>query len=211
MNVGKCVLKAFWECKKLTMNKNALKMIMIEATAAVKDKPDETADSDTDSSEEEAEPPMEKKVPESIGVTPEKPKERSLSIRKDFRNKSVSQASLRDENAMRTTTNFKSSKPLISLQTIGQSGQLKCECGICEQCTGRSRTSFKVTKDLPQRKPPRISIISAPNGNKANATYYNGFKIDPKVTNDGQFGKPPLSNQFPIQPYAVPSHVASKD
>ena len=36
MNVGKCVLKAIWECKKLLLNKNRLKEIMIEAQSAVK-------------------------------------------------------------------------------------------------------------------------------------------------------------------------------
>ena len=69
MNVGKCVLKAIWECKKLLLNKNALKQIMIEAQAAVKEeKPENDSDEGT-SSEEEAEPPTSanaKKVIEKI-------------------------------------------------------------------------------------------------------------------------------------------------
>ena len=58
MNVGKYVLKAFWECKKLLLNKNRLKEIMMEAQSAVKQHGDDEADSEgCSSSEEEAEPP----------------------------------------------------------------------------------------------------------------------------------------------------------
>ena len=52
MHVGKCVLKAIWECKKLLLNKNALKQIMLEAQSAVKDEKQENS-SDEGSSEEE--------------------------------------------------------------------------------------------------------------------------------------------------------------
>ena len=58
MNVGKYVLKAFWECKKLLLNKSMLKQIMLEAQASIKN--NKTDDDDSDggtSSEEVAEPP----------------------------------------------------------------------------------------------------------------------------------------------------------
>lgn len=57
MNVGKYVLKAFWECKKLFLNKGLLKQISAEAQSQVTQK---EGDGDSDegcSSSEEAEPP----------------------------------------------------------------------------------------------------------------------------------------------------------
>jgi hypothetical protein len=36
MNVGKYVLKAFWQCKKLSLNKNLLKELAAEAMSQIK-------------------------------------------------------------------------------------------------------------------------------------------------------------------------------
>ena len=41
MNVGKCVLKAIWEVKKLMLNKNLLKQMAAEAQSKVKVTDDE--------------------------------------------------------------------------------------------------------------------------------------------------------------------------
>lgn len=52
-NVGKYVLKAIWECKKLELNKNLLKQVMDEASKTAKLSPDDGEDSDGCSSSEE--------------------------------------------------------------------------------------------------------------------------------------------------------------
>lgn len=59
INIGKYVLKAFWQCKKLTMNKSLLKQIAAEAQSQIKQKGDEDADSDEgcSSTEDEMEIP----------------------------------------------------------------------------------------------------------------------------------------------------------
>jgi len=61
-NVGKYVLKAFWEVKKLDMNKNLMRQITEEAAInrTSTQNEDECDDSDS-SSEEEAEPPTSNK------------------------------------------------------------------------------------------------------------------------------------------------------
>lgn len=58
MNVGKYVLQAFWEIKKLILNKNLLKEITAEAQSLTKVTNDEENDSDgCSSSEEDIDPP----------------------------------------------------------------------------------------------------------------------------------------------------------
>ena len=56
MNVGKSLLKAFWETKKLFLNKNLLKQISAEAQSQVRHKEGDE-DSEGCSSSEEADPP----------------------------------------------------------------------------------------------------------------------------------------------------------
>jgi hypothetical protein len=51
--VGKYVLKAIWECKKLELNKNLLKQIMDEASKTAKLSNDDGEESDGCSSSEE--------------------------------------------------------------------------------------------------------------------------------------------------------------
>ena len=66
MNVGRYVLKAFWECKKLFLNKNLLKQISAEAQSQVRHKEGEGESDEGCSSSEEADPPpsAKKKAPE---------------------------------------------------------------------------------------------------------------------------------------------------
>ena len=52
INVGKYVLKAIWEVKKLMLNKNLLKQIAAEAQSKVKVTDDDNQDSDCGSSSE---------------------------------------------------------------------------------------------------------------------------------------------------------------
>ena len=63
MNVGKYVLKAIWEVKKLELNKTLLKQINDEASKHAKiNQADDTGDSDgCSSSEEDAELPTSSK------------------------------------------------------------------------------------------------------------------------------------------------------
>ena len=70
MNVGKYVLKAFWECKKLFLNKNLLKQISAEAQSQVKEFNDEGDSDDECSSSEEEEPPkpVKKSEPDRFDV-----------------------------------------------------------------------------------------------------------------------------------------------
>ena len=58
MNVGKYVLQAFWEVKKLELNKVLLRQITEEANSQVKNEnEDEGSDEGCSSSEEDTEPP----------------------------------------------------------------------------------------------------------------------------------------------------------
>lgn len=54
-NVGRCVLKAMWEVKKLELNKNLLKQITEEATKGARASADDGDESDGCSSSEEDE------------------------------------------------------------------------------------------------------------------------------------------------------------
>ena len=87
MYVGKNILKTIWECKKLMLNKNALKQIMMEAQAAIKEEKDDGYDSETGSSEEDAEPPTSanaKKVIEKIIEDNQSPSPRKDQTLTDF-------------------------------------------------------------------------------------------------------------------------------
>lgn len=56
INVGKYILKALWECKKLSMNKNLLREITMEALSLTKnqnDKDSDCSDKGCSSSEDE--------------------------------------------------------------------------------------------------------------------------------------------------------------
>ena len=81
MNVGKYVLRAFWEVKKLELNKNLLKELTEAANSRAKRSNDEDDDTGCDSSSEEAEPPtLNKKaiqeIEEAASPSPKKPSER---------------------------------------------------------------------------------------------------------------------------------------
>ena len=76
-NVGKYCLKAFWEIRKLELNKSLIKEIQEEAKNNVRHKEDDNDDSEgCSSSEEEAEPPTSSKkamlIIKETDVSPER-------------------------------------------------------------------------------------------------------------------------------------------
>jgi hypothetical protein len=61
MNVGKYVLQAFWETKKLEFNKGLLRQMNEEALTNAKPEKEEGEESDSSSSEEDIIPPTSNK------------------------------------------------------------------------------------------------------------------------------------------------------
>ena len=69
MNVGKYVLEAIWELKKLELNKNLLKQVTEEANMFIKNQADGDGGDDSDgcsSNDEEMQIPEKKKVMDII-------------------------------------------------------------------------------------------------------------------------------------------------
>jgi hypothetical protein len=119
-NVGIYVLKAFWEVKKLLLNKNKMKEVSAEAMATAKTSNDDDPDSEgCDSSEEEGELQASATAKKAIEVIQgeKSPGTRGCHDRNDNNGDSPSLSSpvLTD----RKVTEFPSqSKPVITLQMI---------------------------------------------------------------------------------------------
>lgn len=73
MNVGRRVLKAIWEVKKLDLNKSLLKQIQEEATKNISKAEGDDSDSNASSSEDENEMPASKKVFNQIELEDQSP------------------------------------------------------------------------------------------------------------------------------------------